>query len=120
MYLQNATGILDLSYDGFILANSLENVNLVTKLVQPDYVFTDAEKFPSLQLFTDTIGQSANAAARRLPGEADCELAKRISNEFLASWMGAMNGTLLQPSTNKPAMHTRSYLLTSPATTVAN
>ena len=52
----NSTGLLDLSYDGFILNQSFENVNLVTKLVQPRYVFTDAEKFPSQQLFFDTIG----------------------------------------------------------------
>jgi hypothetical protein len=116
----NLTGQLDLSYDGFLLNNSFENLNLVTSLVKPDYVFTDAEHFPSLQIFTDTIGAhtsvafasaehcaafslpphgyctglSANAQARRRPGESDCSLAKRISNEFLQAWMHAMNSAV--------------------------
>eukprot|EP01047_Picozoa_sp_COSAG01_P021055 COSAG01_NODE_1209_length_11232_cov_5.378818_9_plen_1014_part_00 len=58
----NLTGQLDLSYDGFLLNNSFENLNLVTSLVKPDYVFTDAEHFPSLQLFTDTIGAHTSVA----------------------------------------------------------
>lgn len=36
----NATGLLDLSYDGFLLNNSFENLNLVTSMVKPDLVFT--------------------------------------------------------------------------------
>ena len=90
----NSTGILDLSYDGFLLNNSFENLNAVTSIVKPDFVFTDAEKFPSYFLFADTIAQSANAQARRRSGETDCELAKRISDEFLSSWMAAMNGAV--------------------------
>ena len=90
----NSTGILDLSYDGFLLDNSFENVNAVTAIVKPDFVFTDAEKFPSYFLFANTISKSANAQARRRPGETDCDLADRISAEFLSSWMAAMNGAV--------------------------
>ena len=52
----NATGLLDISYDGFLLRNSFENVDIVTRLVKPDYVFTDAEHFPTYQSFVGSIG----------------------------------------------------------------
>jgi hypothetical protein len=91
----NATGRLDISYDGFLLNQSFENLREITSVVKPEVVFSDAEKFPPYQEFVATINMSANAAARRLPGESDCALAARISNAFLARWTAVMGGSAL-------------------------
>jgi hypothetical protein len=51
--------------------------------------YSDAEKFPPHDDYVATINTSANANARRRPGESDCALAVRIADEFLASWVAA-------------------------------
>eukprot|EP01043_Picozoa_sp_COSAG02_P028282 COSAG02_NODE_1708_length_11229_cov_14.784097_3_plen_921_part_00 len=88
---RNKTGLLDISYDGFLLNRSFENLRLITSLVQPDFIITDAEHFPPLNSYYTTIGLSANAEARRRPAESDCALAVRIAEEFLSTWMRSLN-----------------------------
>ena len=88
------TGLLDISYDGFLLNRSFENLHLITSLIRPDFIITDAEHFPPLDSFYSTIGLSANAQARRRSGESDCSLAVRIAEEFLSSWMQSLNSAV--------------------------
>eukprot|EP01043_Picozoa_sp_COSAG02_P027472 COSAG02_NODE_1624_length_11594_cov_6.314833_2_plen_940_part_00 len=90
----NMTGLLDISYDGFLLNRSFENLRLVTSMVQPDYIITDAEHFPPLDSYYDTISLSANAKARQRPAESDCALAARIAEEFLSIWMQSLNSAV--------------------------
>lgn len=89
------TGYVDIAYDGFLLQESFANLNLVTSLVQPEFVFSDAEAFPPREVYVATINASANAAARRRPNETACALAARIAAEFLASWVNATNNSTL-------------------------
>lgn len=91
----NTTGYSDMAYSGFLLNESFVNLELVTSIIRPDAVFSDAEKFPPYDVFVSTIGHSANANDHHRPGETDCTLAARIAAEFLQEWVAATGDAVL-------------------------
>ncbi len=74
---------IDLAYDGLFFHRDLGNLARVVETTRPDYVFIDSERFPTRAEWLTHVGKSANASARRLPGETDEALADRIAREFM-------------------------------------
>ena len=87
----NTTHEVDIGYDGvFFRLDVQEHVDVVT-LLQPDVLFADDEGWgEGWHQWQHTVVQSANAQARRLPGESDLNLAWRMVREMLTSWSSAV------------------------------
>jgi hypothetical protein len=81
---------IDLAYDGLFFRRDLENLTRVVEATRPDYIFIDSERFPTRAEWPANVGKSANAGARRLPGETDEALADRIAREVMAALVEAV------------------------------
>lgn len=92
-----ATGNLDLAYDGWLVANALNMTRQLVEYMVPDFWWVDSELFIEWKTWLAEVGQSANAARRRRDGETDADLAYRISYEFMAAY----NGTVANASKGK-------------------
>jgi hypothetical protein len=66
LVFKNATGLVDLAYDGFMLKYSLREIEEAVNAARADFVFSDVERFPSHAAYLDSIHLSTNAQARHL------------------------------------------------------
>ena len=78
----------------------LDVVKEIVGVTVPEYWFVDSESFCPWEVWITSIKNSANAEARRKPGESDSELAYRISSEF----MNRYNATVAEASGGKTAL----------------
>lgn len=74
---------LDLAYDGVILQRSMEANAVILNYTQADFVIMDYEGFGARETWIETVHLSANAEAKRLPGESNVSLAIRLGRQFL-------------------------------------
>ena len=94
-----ATGNLDVAYDGIFARQNNEHFCALMATTQPDWVFLDDESFGEGWVpWANTVTSSANAVARRLPGESRTNLAWRMAVELLSGFTGCL--ATVSPSTN--------------------
>jgi hypothetical protein len=74
---------LDLAYDGVIFQRSMEANAVILNYTQADFVIMDYEGFGARETWIETVHLSANAEAKRLPGESNVSLAIRLGRQFL-------------------------------------
>jgi hypothetical protein len=86
----NATRFIDVGYTGFFFANDLNTTYQVVEYTKPEFLFVDSEAFTPWSSWLANVAMSKNAAARRLPGESDADLAYRMSKEFMGRYNSAV------------------------------
>eukprot|EP01045_Picozoa_sp_COSAG04_P005318 COSAG04_NODE_245_length_18929_cov_6.708391_4_plen_3740_part_00 len=97
---RNKTKHIDPAYDGFFFQMDLDVVKEIVGVTQPDYWIVDSESFCPWDVWITAVADSANAEARRKPGESDAALAYRASAEF----MDRYNATVAAASGGKTAL----------------
>ena len=84
LVFHNATGVEDLSYDGFFFKNDLRAVGAIVNYTQADYLRMDIERFEhSLDEWVRVGYLSANFAPRKQPGESDGAASVRLAAEWM-------------------------------------
>ena len=78
--------MVDMAYDGAFLKADIADFCAAVNASRPEWIFVDDEGWPSYEGWTMFASNSANAQARRLPGETQADLSWRMVSEFLHQW----------------------------------
>ena len=82
----NSHPMVDMAYDGAFLKADIADFCAAVNASRPEWIFVDDEGWPSYEGWTMFASNSANAQARRLPGETQADLSWRMVSEFLHQW----------------------------------
>jgi hypothetical protein len=87
----DSNGVLDMAYNGIILQKNLEHLSKFVEKVKPEDLSLDSEGYPySFSTWSDKVVQSENAQSRKLVGETNSDLARRIIDEWTAGFTSAV------------------------------